>query len=70
MKKTVSLILAIVMCLSLCLSLCACGGSSGGSGNKCYICKKPATHTFQGTKYCDSCYEDAVKWAFDNVAGK
>ena len=63
MKKTIALLLALVMCLSL----CACGGST--STNKCTICRKTATHTFQGSGYCNEHYEDAVYWAFDNVAG-
>lgn len=33
---------------------------------KCCICKKTASHTFQGSNYCDSCYNDAVKWAIDH----
>ena len=62
-------IVAFILVIALRMALCACGGGSS-SGNKCTICKKTATHTFQGSKYCDSCYEDAVKWAFNNVAGK
>lgn len=65
MKRVVAFILVI----ALCMALCACDGGSS-SGNKCTICKKTATHTFQNSKYCDSCYEDAVIWAFNNVAGK
>lgn len=64
MKRTIILSLTI----ALCLSLSGCGGSK--STNKCTICKKTATHTFQGSGYCDTHYKDAVSWAFDNVSGK
>lgn len=56
MKRVLSFMLAVV----LALTLCACGG---GSTSKCTICRKPATHTFQGSGYCDSHYADAVSWA-------
>lgn len=49
------------------------GSSSGGSSSKgsgCTICGKKATHSFQGSGYCDRHYNDAVKWAIDNVAEK
>ncbi len=47
---------------------CSCGSSSysgGGSTSKCTICRKPATHVFQGSGYCDQHYQDAVNWAID-----
>lgn len=40
---------------------------NGSSGNRCDICNKPATHSFQGYGYCDEHYQQAVIWAFDNV---
>ena len=61
-------VIALLLVIALCLGLCACGG--GSSGNKCTICKKTATHKFQGSGYCDSHYNDAVKWAIDNVSKK
>lgn len=64
MKKIIALCLSIIMLFSL----CACGGGRSGSG--CTICGKAATHTFQGSGYCDRHYSDAVSWAIDNVAGK
>lgn len=70
MKKAFALFVIIALCISI---LCACvGGSSSsrGSTSKCTICKKTATHTFQGSGYCDKHYQDAVEWAFDNVSGK
>lgn len=55
------------------LALLLVGLSSGGSSSKgsgCTICGKKATHSFQGSGYCDRHYNDAVKWAIDNVAEK
>lgn len=53
------------MAFVLALSLCACGGSK--STSKCTICRKTATHTFQGSGYCDAHYKDAIIWAMDHV---
>lgn len=64
MKKMAAIIFSVI----LCLSLTACGG--GSSSSKCTICKKPATHSFQGSGYCDKHYQNAVTWAINNVAGK
>lgn len=61
MKKFLAFSLAIV----LCLALSACGGSK--STSKCTICRKTATHTFQGSGYCDAHYKDAIIWAMDHV---
>lgn len=46
------------------------GGGIASKGGGCTICGKKATHTFQGSGYCDRHYNDAVKWAIDNVASK
>ena len=46
------------------------GSRSGGSTNKCTICGKAATHTFQGYGYCTKHYKDAIVWAMDNVNSK
>ena len=46
------------------------GSGSGGSTNKCTICGKAATHTFQGSGYCTNHYKDAIAWAMDNVNSK
>ena len=70
--------MALFLCAILIRSLCACGGGSGGGGSgsrgssssRCTICGKAATHTFQGSGYCDRHYNDAVAWAIDNVAEK
>ena len=47
-------------------------GSSGNSGssNRCTICGKAATNTFQGSRYCTQHYKDAIIWAMDNVSRK
>lgn len=45
---------------------CSSSGSSGSSSNKCTICRKPATHTFQGSGYCDEHYQDAITWAMNH----
>ena len=37
------------------------------SGSRCDICRKPATHSFQGYGYCDEHYQDAIKWAFEHT---
>lgn len=65
MKKWLSLILAAVMMFSMCA--CDSGSSSKSSTSKCTICKKTATHTFQGSGYCTEHYKDAIGWAADNV---
>ena len=44
------------------LFMVGCGPSSSGT-SKCTICGKPATHTFQGSGYCNTHYNDAVNWA-------
>ena len=61
------------MIFAVVLTLLLVGLSSGGSSSKgsgCTICGKKATHSFQGSGYCDRHYNDAVKWAIDNVAEK
>lgn len=37
------------------------------SGSRCDICRKPATHTFQGYGYCDEHYQNAIIWAFEHT---
>ena len=68
MKKTSGFwgIVFIIITLLLVLSMCNGGGSHYGAG-RCTICGKPATHTFQGSGYCDQHYTNAVNWAFDHV---
>ena len=38
----------------------------GAPGSGCTICGKSTSHTFQGSNYCTTHYNDAVKWAIDN----
>lgn len=38
--------------------------------SQCTICGKSAKKTFQGSGYCTTHYNDAVKWAIDNAADK
>lgn len=61
MKKIAVLAVAIIIILSM----AACGG--GSSRNKCTICGKTATHTFQGSGYCSTHYSDAVAWAMNHT---
>lgn len=61
MKKGFILIMAIL----LSFSLYGCGGGRGTS--KCTICGKSATHTFQGSGYCNTHYADAVAWAAGHI---
>lgn len=59
----VTLISALVFAGLFCVSLL-----NSSSGNRCNICDKPATNTFQGYRYCDKHYKEAIIWAFDNVS--
>lgn len=68
MKKFLTIVvvlLAIVFLFSMCSD-----GSSSSNKSKCAICGKTATHTFQGSGYCNTHYNKAVKWAINNVSGK
>lgn len=60
MKRLLSLLLILV--LAFLLYACDSGTS------RCTICQKTATHTFQGSGYCDKHYQDAIIWAFDHVS--
>ncbi len=48
--------------------LVGCSSSSGTS--KCTICRKTATHTYQGSGYCTEHYKDAIAWSIKNVDKK
>lgn len=41
--------------------------SSNTEPGHCIICDKKATNTFQGSEYCKKHYDEAVKWAIDNL---
>ena len=64
MKKIISLLLAFTMLCSMAM-FTSCGGSDSKDG--CTICGKRATHKFQGSEYCTTHYNKAVKWAIDHV---
>ena len=51
-------------------SIIADGSPSKKNYKACTICSEKATNTFQGSNYCEKHYENAVKWAIDNVAGQ
>lgn len=55
------LLIAVVSCGSSCV-----GGSGSGDTSKCTICRKPATHVFQGSGYCDEHYQDAIVWSIEH----
>ncbi len=65
---TVVLILVAIAFVVFALKSCMGGIFSSEDTSKCTICGKAATHTFQGSGYCTKHYNNAVKWAFDNVA--
>lgn len=65
LKKT--LIVSIIIVILVLIFACS-DSSSSSSNSKCTICGKNATHTFQGYGYCNKHYQNAVKWAIDNVA--
>ena len=70
---TVKSIIAILVILGLLMVLPELiNGSSNNSSssNRCTICGKTATNTFQGSRYCTQHYKDAIIWAMDNVSRK
>lgn len=60
-----TLIMAVVIIIiTLLFVQCSGGGKSyDNDPNHCTICRKTATHIFQGSGYCDEHYIDAVSWA-------
>lgn len=60
------IIMAIMMAVIV-LTCVGCGSSGSGGTSKCTICGKSASHTFQGSGYCDKHYNDAVNWAMDHT---
>lgn len=59
------ILIAGLICIGLFLLTMLSKSSSGG--NKCEICGKVATNTFQGSQYCNEHYQSAIIWSFDNV---
>ena len=62
MKKRIVVALLVI---TISLSLYGCSG--GGNTGRCTICRKTATHTFQGSGYCNTHYRDAVVWATNHL---
>ncbi len=62
-------ILAWIVSMIIFIIVIATGVFTIERNSKCTICKEPATKTFQSSPYCEEHYIDAVKWAFNNVAG-
>jgi hypothetical protein len=65
-------VIAVIIGLLMVLPQLLNGATSGNSGssNRCTICGKTATNTFQNSRYCAQHYRDAIIWAMDNVSGK
>ncbi|MBE7036011.1 MAG: hypothetical protein E7403_01805 [Ruminococcaceae bacterium] len=68
-KFYTAMLILLIVCVAVSL-----GTSLGtslikkGDESKCTICDKPASHSFQGSGYCGEHYNDAVRWAIDNVS--
>lgn len=60
--RIITIICALITIISMLTFL-----PKSSSGSRCDICRKPATHTFQGYGYCDEHYQDAIKWAFEHT---
>lgn len=60
--KIITIICALITIISMLTFL-----PKSSSGSRCDICRKPATHSFQGYGYCDEHYQDAIKWAFEHT---
>lgn len=65
-NKVYIIAIAIFIGLFLLMSSTVRGCSGGGSGSGCTVCGKSASKTFQGSRYCTTHYNNAVKWAIDN----
>lgn len=59
--------IAVLSSIILCIILIFISSLNSSPGNRCDICREPATHTFQGYGYCDEHYQDAIKWAFEHT---
>lgn len=63
-NKLIPVLVIIAIAVAILIGINAFGNSSnGGNTDTCTICGKRATHTFQGSGYCDNHYEDAINWA-------
>ena len=61
-------LITLIVCFA-CTIIFSPGGCSGG-GNRCCICNKPATETFQGSRYCTEHYKDAIIWSMNKSIEK
>ena len=63
-NKLIPVLVILAIAVAILIGINAFGNSSnGGNTDTCTICGKKATHTFQGSGYCDNHYEDAINWA-------
>ena len=63
-NKLIPVLVIIAIAVAILIGINGFGNSSyGGNTDTCTICGKRATHTFQGSGYCDNHYEDAINWA-------
>lgn len=60
--RIITIICALITIISILAFL-----PKSSSGNRCDICGKAATHTFQGYGYCEEHYQKAILWAFENT---
>ena len=66
-KDTIGgLIGVIIITVLIVMLLFSCSIERPRDINECTICGKKATHTFQGSGYCNKHYDNAIKWAIDN----
>ena len=63
-NKLIPVLVIIAIAVAILIGINGFGNSSyGGNTDTCTICGKSATHTFQGSGYCDNHYKDAINWA-------
>lgn len=63
-NKLIPVLVIIAIAVAILIGINGFGNSSyRGNTDTCTICGKIATHTFQGSGYCDNHYEDAINWA-------
>ena len=66
-KDTIGGLIGVIVITALIVVLLfSCSIERPRDINECTICGEKATHTFQGSGYCNKHYDDAIKWAIDN----
>lgn len=65
-EHIIGLIGVVVITAVFVVLLISCSIDRPRDINECTICGKTATHTFQGSGYCNKHYDNAIKWAIDN----